>query len=63
MDAYHIALCIINDIDFLVSWNYKHLANIHKEKQIQIVNLQNNIINDLRIITPMEMINYGSDDI
>lgn len=29
-DAYHIALSVINDIDFLVSWNYKHMANVKK---------------------------------
>ena len=63
MDAYHIAVSIFNGIDFLVSWNYKHLANVHKENQIKIVNLRNNINNNLRIITPMEMINYGNEDI
>ena len=43
---------------FLVSWNYKHLANINKERRILAVNLENNYINPLRIITPIELINH-----
>ncbi len=27
-DALHIAMSVINNIDYLVSWNYKHLANV-----------------------------------
>lgn len=31
-DSLHIALCVINKIEILLSWNYKHLANINKKK-------------------------------
>ena len=37
-DALHIAICVIKGIDYLVSWNYKHLANIHKENRIKLLN-------------------------
>ena len=41
-DAYHIAICVIYKINFLVSWNYKHLANVNKEKSVNALNLKNN---------------------
>jgi len=63
MDALHVAVCTIYGINILVSWNFKHLANIQREYKIRIVNYQNNFFNDLRIITPMEMIDYGNEDI
>ena len=59
-DALHIAITLVRRLDFLVSWNYKHLANINKEKKIKILNLQNNYNHDFRIITPIELIDYGN---
>lgn len=58
LDALHVAACTVLSINFLVSWNYKHLANISRERRILAVNLENNYINPLRIITPIELINY-----
>ena len=60
LDALHVAVCTVKSINFLVSWNYKHLANINRERRILAVNLDNNYINPLRIITPIELINYES---
>jgi predicted nucleic acid-binding protein len=59
-DAFHIAICVIKGIDYLVSWNYKHLANINKENRIRIVNLELGYRHDLRIITPLELVDYGN---
>ena len=58
IDAYHIAISVISQIDFLVSWNYKHLANINKEQKIRSVNIRYNYLHDLRIITPLELMDY-----
>jgi predicted nucleic acid-binding protein len=63
MDALHVAVCTVYGINILVSWNFKHLANINHEYKIRSVNYQNNYFNELRIITPMEMIDYGNEDI
>ena len=60
MDALHIAVCTVYGIAVLVSWNYRHLANINKEHKVKIVNYQNNYFNDLRIITPFELIDYDN---
>ncbi|MBI5324178.1 MAG: hypothetical protein HZB41_02675 [Ignavibacteriae bacterium] len=62
-DAYHVAISTINEMNYLVSWNFRHLANIMKEKMIQSVNIKNGYFNELRIITPMELIDYGTKSI
>jgi predicted nucleic acid-binding protein len=60
LDALHIAVSTVSDINFLVSWNYKHLANVNREKKIIAVNIQYNYLYPLRICTPLELIDYGS---
>jgi predicted nucleic acid-binding protein len=56
-DALHVAVATFNEIDFLLSWNYKHLANVNKEKQFEIVNLKNGYLKSPRLCTPMELFN------
>lgn len=60
LDALHIAVSTVHKMDYLVSWNYKHLANINKEKKIFAVNLQYNYLDLLRICTPLELLDYGN---
>lgn len=60
-DALHIAMCTIYQINFLVSWNFRHLANIRKEQQVRLVNISNNYFHDLRIISPTQLMNYESE--
>ena len=55
-DAFYITISVIKQVEYLVSWNYKHLANINKEKHLNILNWENNYKHDLRIITPLELI-------
>lgn len=54
-DALHVALCTVNEIDVLLSWNYKHLANVNKERKILAVNQTNGYLYPLRIVTPLEV--------
>jgi len=58
-DALHIAICVIKGMDYLVSWNYKHLANINKENRIKLLNWELGYRHELRIITPLELMDYG----
>lgn len=60
MDALHIACSVSHRIDYLVSWNYKHLANVNRERKVMIVNTENNYLNPIRILTPIELIDYGN---
>ncbi len=34
IDAYHLAICIVHQIDYLLTWNCKHLANPEKQKSL-----------------------------
>lgn len=56
-DALHVAIATIHNIDILLSWNYKHLANINKERQILIVNLELGYYKTPRLTNPMEVFN------
>ncbi len=38
IDAYHLAFAAIHEIDFLVSWNCKHIANELKSTTIRKIN-------------------------
>ena len=55
-DALHIAVCSVFNIDILLSWNYRHMANVNKENKIMSVNIAEGYNKQLRIITPMEVI-------
>ncbi|MDD2716134.1 MAG: type II toxin-antitoxin system VapC family toxin [Candidatus Wallbacteria bacterium] len=55
-DAIHIACSTYFGIDVLLSWNYKHLANIFKKRKVSISNLEEGYLKPLEITTPMEVI-------
>lgn len=54
-DAYHLAITTFNQIDFLVSWNYNHIANIAVEERVNAYNTLNNLAK-IRIIFPSQLI-------
>ncbi len=54
-DALHVAAAVFHGIDYLVSWNYKHLANVNRESRVNVVNLSEGYAKPLRIITPLEL--------
>lgn len=56
-DALHVATCTLMEIDYLVSWNYKHLANINREKKFLLVNQSLNFSYPFRIVTPENLFN------
>lgn len=56
-DSLHVAACTLFEIDFLVSWNFKHLANVNREKKFSIVNQSLNYNYPLRIVTPENLFN------
>jgi hypothetical protein len=62
LDALHIAVSVSNEIDYLISWNFRHLANITKERLIHSANLQLGFTKEIRITTPLELINYDSEN-
>ncbi len=59
-DARHVAVCTIAQIEYLVSWNFKHLVNVEREKGFNAVNLLQGY-RTIRIVNPLEFI-YGYQD-
>ena len=59
-DARHVAACTIWRIDFLVSWNFKHLVNVQREAGFNGVNLLKGYP-PIRVVNPLEII-YGNQD-
>ena len=58
-DALHVACAVVHQFDYLVSWNYKHLANVQREKKVTLINFENGYVHPFRIITPIDLIDYG----
>ena len=59
-DARHVAVCTVAQIEYLVSWNFKHLVNVDREKGFNAVNLLQGY-RTIRIINPLELI-YGNQE-
>jgi predicted nucleic acid-binding protein len=59
-DAQHIAISTCNQIDILLSWNFKHLSNIQKQINVRIVNEKEGYFYPLILTNPMEVI-YEND--
>jgi len=55
-DAFHVAICVVNQIDILLTWNYKHLANVNRKYKLTQVNVENNYLHPLEILTPFEVL-------
>jgi hypothetical protein len=54
-DALHVAYSTIFEMDILLSWNFKHLANINKEQKILIVNKIHGYNYPFRLANPLEV--------
>jgi len=52
-DCIHIATATINKIDVLVSWNFKHIVNVPRIKNYNLVNTKNGYGN-LIILSPKD---------
>ncbi len=55
-DAQHIAIATSNQMDILLSWNFKHLSNIQKQIDVKIVNEKEGYFYPLILTNPMEVI-------
>jgi len=54
-DAIHAAVATVSEMDALISWNLRHLANLTKMNMINGVNLKAGYHKRLELITPMEV--------
>ncbi len=54
-DTYHIAIAVINDMDFLLSWNFKHIVRRKTRDVVKMVNTLNRF-RQIDIMTPAELL-------
>lgn len=54
-DAVHAAVATVHEVDALISWNLKHLANFRKMELINSINMMEGYLKRLELITPMEV--------
>lgn len=53
-DGLHIALASVNEVDVLVSWNFKHIVHFDKIRLFSAVNLEQGY-KPLQIFSPREV--------
>lgn len=58
-DAFHVAVCTVARLDYLVSWNFKDLANARRDSGFNAVNLLQGYP-PVRIVAPTFLI-HGYD--
>jgi hypothetical protein len=58
-DSLHAAVATVYEMDALISWNLKHLANLKRMARINGINLTEGYAKKLELITPAEV----SDDL
>jgi predicted nucleic acid-binding protein len=54
-DAYHIAIAIINEMDILLSWNFRHIVRKKTRDIVKMICTLNNL-RQIEIITPAELL-------
>ena len=55
-DAMHVAYATVYEMDILLSWNFKHLANVKTEARILAVNVEEGYRYPLRLVSPLEVL-------
>lgn len=50
-DALHLAVASLNEVDFLLTWNIRHLANPNKLEHLGVINRRLGLLTP-RIVTP-----------
>lgn len=54
-DALHVAYATVFEMDVLLSWNFKHLANLRREARFAAVNQAEGYWRSPRIVSPLEV--------
>lgn len=53
-DGRHVAVATVNEVNYLVSWNFKHLVNVKTRKMVSLQNLIKGY-RALEIVAPPEL--------
>jgi hypothetical protein len=54
-DALHVGYATVHGLDILLSWNFKHLANVRREGLIAAANEHEGYGHTLRLLSPLEV--------
>ena len=54
-DALHVAHATVRGLDILLSWNFKHLANVRREGLIAAIDQEEGYGRTLRLLSPLEV--------
>jgi len=54
-DAYHIAIAVLNEMDCLLSWNFRHIVRRKTKDIVRMVNSLKNL-SYIEILTPAELL-------
>jgi len=54
-DAVHMALACVHEVDFLLTWNCRHLANPHKVEHLRVINMRLGLVTPM-VLTPQMLI-------
>lgn len=54
-DAYHIALAVTSEADYLLSWNFRHIVRRRTRETVRFVSARNGL-RDVEICTPAELL-------
>jgi predicted nucleic acid-binding protein len=57
-DARHVACALVHELDLLVSWNYRHIANVRKAETFNAIAVLSNLRGNLEIHTPLEVLEW-----
>jgi predicted nucleic acid-binding protein len=60
-DALHVAIATVTQCNLIVSWNFKHIVHFDKIPKYNAVNTLNGY-GQIGIFSPLEVINYDSED-
>lgn len=60
-DALHVGYATFYHVDILLSWNFRHLANINKERRIMVENFKLGYNYPLRLLSPLEVLDEIND--
>ena len=56
-DELHVAIATVSEVPVVLSWNFKHLANLRRNDLFQAANLSAGYLLPVRITSPAEVAN------
>jgi len=60
-DALHLAYATYYEMDILLSWNFRHLANVRREAKVEAVKGALGYRHPLRLVSPLEVLDEDGE--